>query len=85
MKIKTTDYTELKNKINAVYEAHKEECQAHKAKHSAIRYAWDMLHLIDARPCTDNPLVNEYITDRLYKYLHDSHIQTALLAITKEH
>jgi len=76
MKMKPEDFEILKDKINAVYAAHKAECITHKATHTPVRYAFDMFHALRN---TDN------FKTKLYHYLNDDHIQTALLQITKTH
>jgi len=70
MKITDKDYNELKKAMNT-----DDMLKAWYKKQGASkeRFAWDMLH------------TSLYNTNKLYKYLDDSHIQTALFKIIGEY
>ena len=70
MKIKQEDYNELKKAINIDSMI---KALYKKQGASKERFAWDMLH------------TSLYDTRILYKYLDDSHIQTALFKIVGEY
>lgn len=74
MKIKTADYNYMELKIKAVLENHPNAYQGYKdAGLSDKRYRWDLVRYAGLMP---------YICDVLYKYLNDTHIDTALKNIT---
>ena len=74
MKMKQEHYDYLEKKINAViendpfmYNAYMDEGLSH------MRYNWDLLWEAD---------LTDFTTNDLYKYLNDTHIDTALRKIT---
>lgn len=72
MKIKHEDYTELKELCTTYVKEHPGIRESYKLRGlSDSRYVWDVLWYSEAHK----------IVNRLGKYLHDSHIETALKAI----
>lgn len=73
MKITPEHYERLRAVMLAAIAKHPESAAAYRAAgHSDARYAWDVFHY------------TKFDSRELYKYLNDSHIQTALLRIIRE-
>jgi hypothetical protein len=70
MKIRSTDYNKLKSKVNNLINAHP-QIDVNKGL-SSMRYRWDIYHAAKA------------YDPRLYDYLNDDNIDTALKSILKE-
>lgn len=87
MKITTDHYNQLSDAIeHAIVNAGgRERIEAHKTalsndsrvKDSAMRLRWDILYAIPQA-------IRQPLIDELYKYMNDSHIDTALKAILKD-
>ena len=75
MKMYIEDYKTLKAQMQKFIYANEAACKEHMAKHSDVRFTWDIVNACGAMP---------FICDVLYKYLNDTHIQTALNKIVKE-
>ncbi|HTS05545.1 MAG TPA: hypothetical protein VMP68_08175 [Candidatus Eisenbacteria bacterium] len=80
MKINQQDYNDLKNAIVGVVGNRKvsdiwANYQANGL--SELRFRWDLVWHIQN-------IVRQPIFDRIYKYAHDSHVDTALRRIVKE-
>lgn len=78
MKIKPEDYATLEKALKEVVARNPDlERRYGKAGFSHTRYRWDMLNgaVIDGKAST------YFICDVLYKYINDSHIDTALKKI----
>ena len=74
MKITTDDYGELKRKIYRYLNEHPEVMTKHKQLYkskglSDMRFRWDVFHAAKA------------YSGKLYNYLNDNHIDTALKSI----
>lgn len=76
MKMTTKHYNFIKLQFQCLkIEDCLENYQTIKAESKKKRLAWDMV-----RACN----LNQFVCDELYKYLNDSHIETALLKIIHE-
>jgi hypothetical protein len=84
MKMAKEHYETLRAAMTECYKQHKDECNEHKAKHNEERYAWDMFHcVIGSGNIPDDRDLGSFF-NRLYRYLDDSHIETAIFKIVKE-
>jgi hypothetical protein len=75
MKMKDADYSALKQAILTALPAQKfieQRAEYAQAGHSSTRFLWDALHF------------SKINTRELYRYLNDSHIETALRRIASE-
>ena len=74
MKMKIEDYNRLETAILEAKERHSVELIAYHSRGlSSMRYRWDLFNLS----------LDSWLEHRLYSYLDDNHIDTALRAITK--
>ena len=84
MKIKKLHYEHMEKKVIQLKETYEKEILEHwkflknnkKAKDISLRFRWDIFHAAG---------LTKYACSTLYKYLNDTHIDTALKRITKEH
>jgi len=80
MKIKDRHYNVLKTAMYLFILNNNALCKEHREKHTAMRFRWDVLHyckINNDRSCF-------YLSDVLYEYLNDDHIDTALKHIIKD-
>jgi hypothetical protein len=75
MKMKRHHYVALLQAIRAVETKHAACLEGFKKQVTPMRYRWDLLYAIPRD-------VRQPIMDALYQYCDDTHIDTALKAIT---
>ena len=83
MKIKSEDFKVLQDAMQETINKHPNAKGVYKGQGlTKTRYAWDMLHYTEIDGYNSS---TQFICDRLYKYLNDTHINTALFKIIGEY
>ena len=79
MKIKPEDFKTLKEAMDETINKYPKAMDDYKSKGlSKKRFAWDVLHCSEITGYNSS---TQFVCDRLYKYLNDNHIDTAVLRI----